>query len=573
MTARKKTGKPRGGADKQTCYMLQSQLDREHFHGYDDAELLSALDAAAVGNAAPLGELLCSRIEAAGGAVKDCHFVVHNADTYSADDVFQMATDGIAVQEGEAKPPHFHGICRAPSKKDSLTISAIAEAIGMAPECVQKAGTKGRYAYENMAAYLTHANAPAKHQYSPDAVANVRGMDYRAMWDAKHAKWEASGAATKAKHDIDEYMPILMQRVRSGYYYSRDEIAADPTMRDIYVNLSPSQNRALQTALDNTEDVRYADAARLIREKKVAKTVIWISGRNGGDGKTNLAVTLAEGFHTVYMWHYEMLTDSTQYLCEDYHGSEIVIFDDLKPNDKITTQALLSAFDNYRVGAQHKRYHNAEAFAPRVCIVTSIYTPEEFWTETLRLSNSDGWRDKYDQFFRRMTRWAEVRDAGFQIPYNVKMYQPVRLDWPAAVDGAPYDNAHGGKPMTNYAFVMDGASGLEYPLYSPQGAALLLAEHIHARSGWRENNPDLPLSTVEQAVLQAAQKEYEYPIKHGELPPLLPESMPYVVDKSVTDLDPYSEHRINLLCALGTPVNPDEWEITNDAAVAAESEV
>lgn len=560
--ATKKT-KRTGGADKRPLYGITSQLDAEHFRGYTAAELLPALNAAKGGDAAPLGELLCSRIEGAGAKVQDFHIVVHDCDVYTLDDVLINST----IKVGDTKPPHFHAVSKAPCRDDSLTISAIADAVGMAEQAVVLPQRRGRYAHENMLAYMCHSNAPEKHQYAPERVATVRGFDFKTLWEAKHEKWEANGRSTKGKKTAQDYFPLMLDRIRIGKYCTVCDIEADPMMKELYLNLTAKQTSEVTSAFKRAEEMRYASAARLIREHKFVKGVIYISGPNGGDGKTALAMALADALADQYGWNYDVLTDC-EHLFDDYHGSEIAIFDELRPHKKITPQVLLTALDNNHASPQGKRYHNIASFAPRVIIITSIYSPYQLWDETLKLCNID---DKAGQFIRRIGKWATVKDAGFVTPYNIEICSPEKFSYEQEITFPKLgDNAERGHFTSNYGFCMDAVTGVEVPLYSPIGALTVFNEHIRTRSAMRDEWPELPMDEQERMLYDALRREYDPAIAAGKLPELLPLSLPGVVDASVADFghdgtalpgtNPAKQYT-PLHCTLGTPVDPGTLDI------------
>src|SRR5699024_6954424 len=66
----------------------------------------------------------------------------------------------------ELKPDHVHAVIKFASRAKSAPLDRLATAIGVEPQYVEKPG-RGRYAYDNMISYLTHAKYADKHQYDP----------------------------------------------------------------------------------------------------------------------------------------------------------------------------------------------------------------------------------------------------------------------------------------------------------------------------------------------------------------------------------------------------------------------
>lgn len=535
--------KKQGGENKRLNYGITSQLDADHFRGYSDAELLPALDAAKGGDAAPLGELLCSRIEDAGAKVQDFHIVVHDSDVYTLDDALANSS----VKVGDAKPPHFHAVGHAPSEKDSLTISAIADAVGMAEQAVVLPQTRGRYAHENMLAYMCHSNAPKKHQYAPERVATVRGFDFHELWDEKHAKWEASGKKQQAKTLATDGYDILMARVRDGMYATETEIKEDPAMADVWVSLRERDRREIRGTLEAVASVHVARMARAINDNLASKTVIWASGRHGGDGKTNMFMGLFKALHHKRGWHFDTLTCGRDPF-GDYHGAEMVLLDDLRPTSDIAPEDLLLALDNYHASPAGARYHNQPTFPAYVVCITSMYTPVEFWRLYVKEKAQQCTNEQYDQLMRRITIWSDFVDIGEEFPdlkddacpYNVKVYTSRRVEGTAKpvreIAGA---NSWGdyGDAMCKREFVRAAPDDFNAPnpIATPPGVAGFIGGVLYGRSLWREEVPDLPVNDLERACLEAAYQEYQAPIKKGEFHALPDPSKPQFIDESIID--------------------------------------
>ena len=140
------------------CFALAQQLEKEYWSDGDAV----AVDAARDGNLEPLLGAVVTRLFGAGMKVAEAHAIVHDQDDR---EVWNESECALVV---ERKALHVHMAVKF-EPKEGGTLAAIAKAVGLEPQYIEKAG-KGRYGWDNLMSYLIHAKDEDKHQYSPDAV-------------------------------------------------------------------------------------------------------------------------------------------------------------------------------------------------------------------------------------------------------------------------------------------------------------------------------------------------------------------------------------------------------------------
>lgn len=528
------TAKKRGGADKFASFSIETQLDAANFHGYSDAELLPALDAAKAGNAAPLGALFVQRLEAKGMHVEQMYAIIHDGDTYSADDALDAARRGTPVDEGGIKPPHIHAMQHANARKHGLTLAAAADAVGVAPNMVQKPLTSGPKQWQNMLGYMCHSNAPRKHQYAPERVATIRGGDFiTAWWEPCHEKWRSNAEVREVTADVAEGFSQLMDAIHREEVLTADDIEANPLYRTAYTHVTKSQRAQIDDALKATVDMRIRRQNRMLQAQEYEKSIMWIKAPEGR-GKTKMAVTIAKTLAMLLGWKWTMLAEDNP--IDEWVGQEIVICDDLN-EDAMKPKGFLKALDPHNAAPMGARYHNKPAFAPRLIIVTNTKSPAEFWASVLEEHGKDAIKEPFGQFIRRVATNAEIVGDGFDDPYNVVLYlakydrknehlvykPPTAMSWR---DQKP--------PAYSHHYYAQQCDGNALPVRTnPTIAAAVMAGIALDKSMTPEESTrsGMPLGELLDTLIPIANAEYSKAVADGALPALpTANDAPYVVD-------------------------------------------
>lgn len=115
---------------------------------------------------------IANYLKAEGAEVDAVYGITHDRDTR------QIWDSKLKQNIIENKHLHGHWVVKFKDKENGLTYTKIAEAIGLAPQYIEKA-KPGRFAFDNMLAYLIHAKDSEKFAYSADDVVSFVQMMLR----------------------------------------------------------------------------------------------------------------------------------------------------------------------------------------------------------------------------------------------------------------------------------------------------------------------------------------------------------------------------------------------------------
>lgn len=254
------------------------------------------------------------------------------------------------------------------------------------------------------------------------------------------------------------YLIHAAKRDKNNYQYDISDVTANFDYEDYLKRIRmPSKNKLtinslLQDVLDSK--IRYSDIQqdndlsvmyakhkskidnalniaskrRAEQKKNIEVPVIWIYGKQSGIGKTTYANQKSKKLEKAYNYS-TYVTSANNDPFQDYKGEEIVIIDDIKPND-IDFSDLLRLLDPYNATSVRSRYNNKYVSAD-VIFVTSMYNPEEFYLE----SNVDVANEPIDQLLRRISTVCHVvpTDDNNYLA-EVGVYKMTRLDEPVVID-------------------------------------------------------------------------------------------------------------------------------------------
>ena len=267
--------------------------------------------------------------------VKEWAVIVHDKDTYNKEESVRFGKE-----IGALKPAHAHGVMRFEDNQPQH-IEDVASWLNIPENFVQKF-TKN---FTAAVAYLIHANAPDKYQYSIDEVI--------------------------ANFDVSEMIDRLRQ---------------NPKIEEVIKKIADGEIREFNLT-DFVDEVTIVKNYRLIenafhvRTKKLLATqqernteVIFISG-GSGVGKTTLAKTIAQQKGLPYY-----VSSGSNDLLDGYQGQQCLIVDDVRP-DAMGISDFLKLLDNNTATSVKSRYRNKYVNCDLI-ILTSVLSIDDFYENT-----------------------------------------------------------------------------------------------------------------------------------------------------------------------------------------------
>jgi len=256
--------------------------------------------------------------------------------------------------------------------------------------------------------YLTHMALADQHKYQYDKRDVVSNFDYEDYVMTRH-------------HVSDDNLRSILQTIIDGEL-SKKDVMDDSKLSSLYVSHKQKFDNAFNLALEKQKQ----DYERNGIEKSVL--FVYSEDKRSGTGKSyyarQKAREIAESRNELI---YETSASNDPF--QNYMGEEIVILDDLRPEDFKVTD-MLRLLDNNYITSVESRYSNKTVVASFI-IITSIYSPEEFFR---RMSGSKD--EPLDQFIRRLTYAAEVKpivERSMLKEKEITVYKSQRLDKPEEV--------------------------------------------------------------------------------------------------------------------------------------------
>lgn len=454
-SGKKKSG---GGDNRVSTFMVATKLLPENFEGWDTAELATLDDPAAA--LATMYKRICAA--SADVEVESCYGIAHDSDSETFRDAvtnedFTLPTD-----------LHVHLTAKfsAKGKEKGLTVAAIAKAIGLSENMVER-GKSGRYSADNFMAYLIHAKDSQKYQYSPRKVITLAGDDYMDVWSARISAWE-HGASTKTRKRAAEDVDWLIDQARMGKV-SRDDIFSDKALYNIYS--IPGNKTKVDVALQAWGERRMFMAAEAMRNGEFSTTVLFLYGKPG-TGKSTFAKAVLAYLRKAYGWDVASLAAS--HAMDEYRGQSIILLDDAR-SGAMSAEDWLKLLDPNTPNPASARYSNKADVAPKVVIVVSNKSPLEFFYYARNVGGGDR-SEAVDTFFRRLQWYVTVFD-----PFETGLYN-------CEVQRARYVGEYQRPIVTDKG--IDVLTGLRYDfrsvtpdvLFSPYGAIDIVVRDIDRRS-------------------------------------------------------------------------------------------
>ncbi len=376
--------------------MITQELDEKHFSSWTDKEII------AIRNEDPAGiaDIITNKLLAAGFAPSEVHCNIHDADIK---EVWDEALQQYVI---ENKIRHFH--CVVHFYKDdtgflwSGTIDQIASAIGIGPNQIDKP-ERGKFAYDNMLAYLIHIKYVDKAQYDPHKVYSTGickdGVPlfkpYMEYYKERKKAWEEGRAKITAKQaqiDIDnlEAMILLGQ-------VTKNQVLLTDRFFEIYARFK----KRCDDAFDTFAQRKIARTVQAMEAGEFKVSVFFITGKAHA-GKSMFTDCLVRQIQKdakeQYGEDWTACSVAASNPFDEYMGEEILVMDDLR-GMALTASDWLKLLDPDRVSIGSARYRNKK-MACRCIIINSEKDVVEFF---YFLKGAGGDRSEaLDQFFRRI---------------------------------------------------------------------------------------------------------------------------------------------------------------------------
>lgn len=418
---------PQDGEKKQRkkgVLYVETQFADEHFIGWTPTEL-AALEAARNGDIAPMAAVFCARIDAVKGVeLVEQREIIHDSDFYTIDDNIKDVTH----TAGAHKTDHGHFMFRFSDPKKGMTCRLLARTLGVAEQMVEQAKYRGRdgeaRSWDNKSAYLIHAKDPEKHQYDPEQVHTMRGIDYMTIYEARKVQWERDRSG-KMQKGLKRDLPWLCDEIKAGRIIMENIMASDELYAIYSANIQSTAE--VKNAMYCYGERRLQDAVDALKAKEFRKVMIFITGTSGC-GKGILLDALCAMLNKLYGWIPD--TPASKNPFDEYakkgRGAEILVLDEVR-GATMDVLDWLRLLDPVRAFPPSARYKNLPDIAPRVIIITSSKPPLEFFYYAQGIGGGDR-SENMGQFFRRIAQLVHVlnpMDYGF---YNVDMYRPRRIN-------------------------------------------------------------------------------------------------------------------------------------------------
>lgn len=343
-------------------------------------------------------------------------YCVHDKDIYTAEDEKRNPEH----KAGTQKPEHIHFMGRL---SEGRYIHQIAEWFGVKDQYVQKCKSKSMKAYKfnDMLAYLIHANKPEKYQYDLSEVkTNIEDLaerieDYKERMAGKPLK---TRNISEDRRQLEEIVEKIAQGEIKEYNYT------DYISSVLYSKF--------------TREIKAAfEYRRAIVAKQGRQMDVYYFCGEAGAGKTTYAQQIAKDKGLSCF-----VSSSDNDILDGYRGEEVIVLDDLRP-DSVKLANLLKLLDNNTNSTVQSRYHN-KIIEAKIIIITSIYNLEDFFNMTIK---DIGGCEPIRQLRRRIVMYADFNDNRIKeymynkqddsYEYIATFENPIKEKYPKT---APVDN-------------------------------------------------------------------------------------------------------------------------------------
>lgn len=497
-----------------TLIGLTQQLKPELWTWASDPQNATALDC----DALSLGTYLVQRLEHFGCKIEAAYAIIHDKDEQDRWNEVTRQYDRVP------KERHIHAVFRFKDRKSSASLEQLAGFLGVEPQYVEKPKA-GRYAFDNMLAYLVHAKYRDKYQYQAEEVATLRGANYMDIYAERREVW-ARGAATIKTKNANEAADYLRDLILEGAV-SKEQVMLTNELYVVYAR----HKQMMEEAFEIYGERRAYQAAAALRNGEFRTAVLYLWGRSGS-GKTFLArsfVTATIGMaQTLLAERWRLYRAATGNPLDDWRGEEIIFLDDLRGSAMDANEWLL-LLDPENASPARARYRNKHEVAPRLIVMTATVPPEDYFFYTPKKGDVD---EALDQFIRRLTAQVMVTCDADCRSYTVSSVG--RLDaprWISLGQGSHrqvIEMSFGAIESVEHSF--DGTIG---SLMGSLDAASPLVG-ISSSDGWDATQQLVESERVRQVTLEAAKQAKALPAASAGLPAEEPAVEPAVNAVSVS---------------------------------------
>lgn len=236
----------------------------------------------------------------------------------------------------------------------------------------------------NAYSYIVHQtkNAQEKHQYKAKEV--IANFDY-------------IGLIKTISKEVDETTKlndsIIINNTLDLLYDGEITLAEAEEM------LTGSQYGKAKSKLDavykKTIEKKAEQWRKEMREKKQSSKVLWLYGTSS-TGKTKLARKYAKEFSNSFYF-----SGSTRDPFQRYEGQHVIILDELRPKS-MDYSDLLKMIDPFNDESMAPSRYFDRPITANYFIVTSPYSPEDFYDGFASKGDIKTWIDTFDQLARRL---------------------------------------------------------------------------------------------------------------------------------------------------------------------------
>lgn len=388
-----------------TC-MIVNQLQDDFYIGWSQEEL-KAVEQARHGDASGIINVVGQRLFSKNIPAVELHGIIHNSDWRTKwDDVEKKNIK-------EKKPDHIHIVVKfyEGDNHKGAYIKDIADAVGMEPNMIEKA-QKGRFAYDNMLAYLIHAKDADKALYDPHKVYSS-GLqkdgkplftNYMDIYSEHKQDWQ-NGRAKKTKEKSNMNLDLLLEMILTGQV-TRSQVV----LTDDYYNIYAHNSRTVDDAFRAYGERRAYKTLQALENGEYKLSVFFITG-DAGAGKTRLAKAFVDALIKAsadYDDAWRVCHTAATNPMDDYNGEEILFMDDVR-GSALSASDWLKLLDPYNASPASARYHNKMPVC-RAIIITSTKEPVEFFYYCKAMGGGDR-SEALDQFMRRIQCLTRVIKA------------------------------------------------------------------------------------------------------------------------------------------------------------------
>jgi tRNA A37 threonylcarbamoyladenosine biosynthesis protein TsaE len=308
-------------------------------------------------------------------AVKDWAYAVHDKDV---------------KETGDPVAPHVHIMIKLnyPQK-----IKHIVEWFGVGVNQFEFIGKKNGSSWETAVNYLIHGNDETKYQYAHDEI--ISNFNYTEFVE----KYKQGIKKSKSNRKLREEQ--IINAIISGEV-KRYSLGQEDTEHLI----TPLECVLFDNSIQKAFNLRSDIISKSEQNRGEKMRVLYVFGESG-TGKTTYAKKIArnEGFQSY-------VSGGSNDPLQDYKGEECLILDDYRADEQKAAD-IVKMLDNHTASNVKSRYKNKSLAECKLIIITSVYTPEEWW-ERVHMSH----KEPIIQFKRRIEAIYEMSKETIDIYLN-----------------------------------------------------------------------------------------------------------------------------------------------------------